>query len=141
MCLSLSETEQSPLMSPALQLLDKISAQSSVVSQLEKEFDVVKRLTNSLHICQEKWEVAKKYGVSDELVITNYVQLNWKMKILAKLASNHTGTVLGAPKEQLSIVDEESLKIWLEIIDNTRSELHGKAKPDEDKIQTIDLFS
>ena len=69
------------------------------------------------------------------------MQLNWKLKILAKVASHHTGTVLGAVKEDLSIVDRDILEVWLNIIDKTRDELHGKAKPDEVKVETLDLFS
>ena len=96
----------------------------------------MKRLTNSLHICQGNWNVAKMYGVHDELHINNYVQLNWKLKILAKLASHHTGTVLGAVKEDLSIVDMDILTVWVNIIDKTKDELHGKAKPDEVKVES-----
>ena len=91
--------------------------------------------------CQEHHQWFKQYGIQGELIITNYVQLNWKLRIIEKWVSQHTATVFGAPKEDINIVNMEILRVWVDIIDETKDRLYGKAKPDEVMVETIDIFS
>ena len=141
LCMRLLEYDGfTPLLSPALRLLDSITQQQAMIPQLENEFNVVKRISDSLFTSQEKFDRAKQYGIGDDPIINNYIQLVWKLKILEKMLSSHTGTVL-AQREQITIVDRGTLKVWCDIIDITKDELYGRAKPDESKVEAIELFS